>query len=713
MNRILFIVFLFCFSATFGQVPNKSDLELNSLPARVTGQWKFHKGDNPAWADTGFNDHSWQHLDPTQFRHFLPQVSNAPIGWFRLTLNVAPALRGKSVCLIVNQYGAAEIYFNGVLIRTVGRIGAGTNKEADRRSVAEPLTLQLSNSPKQHIAIRYSFNRSNPVVGYGFPVIRATFTSSDSGWDIYYQRVSDYTTRAWVAGSFMLLAILQLAIYFFDRSRKVNLYLSLYAFMQLFTLCDGLLKPILQGTNAYTIMLTVFNIAAPLDFIFLMLMTFAFFGYPKSRWFMVLAALGLPVIVLQFIGDNYANELVLAIYNLLFYISIITVSIKAVRDKKEGAAMFLTGIIIAASFFVLFNISGFIDFQSVLVISFEVAFAFIPPAIILSILLAREFAQNLVSLRQRLAEVENLSALNLQQEMEKQRLLTRQNETLEQKVSERTAELNQSLTDLKAAQTQLIQSEKMASLGELTAGIAHEIQNPLNFVNNFSEVSVELLAELKEEAEAGNKEEVITIADDLAQNLQKITHHGKRADAIVKGMLQHSQSGAGAKEPTNINELAGEVMRLAYHGLRAKDKSFNAAPIAIRMITKFHENLPLISIIPQDISRVMLNLFNNAFYAVNQKAKTAASDYKPEVSVTTSTDNGQVIIAVKDNGNGIPDSIKEKIMQPFFTTKPTGEGTGLGLSLSYDIVVKGYGGNINVNTEEGSYTEFILTLPIT
>ena len=707
MKKFLLAILFLGLSSAYGQSSVKSDLDLNVLPTRVAGQWMFHPGDRAAWADTAFNDRNWQHLDPTQLRHYLPQVVNAPIGWFRLTLNVAPALRGKSVCLIVNQYGAAEIYFNGVLIRTVGKIGAGTKKEADRRSVAEPLTLQLSNSPKQHIAIRYSFNRSNPVLGYGFPVIRAKFTSSDNGWDIYYQQVSDYTTRAWVSGSFMLLAILQLAIYFFDRSRKVNLYLSLYALMQLFTLCDGLLKPILQETNAYTIMLMVFNVAAPLDFIFLMLMTFAFFGYPKSRWFMVLAALGLPVIVLQFIGDNFANEIVLAIYNLLFYISIITVSVKAIRDKKEGAAMFLTSIIIAASFFVLFNISGFIDFQSVLVISFEVALAFLPPAIILSILLAREFAQNIVSLRLRLVEVESLSARSLLQEQENQQILANQNVLLETQVNERTAELNKSLNDLKATQTQLIQSEKMASLGELTAGIAHEIQNPLNFVNNFSDVSIELLTELKEEEEKGNKEDVVAIADDLTQNLEKIRHHGRRADAIVKGMLQHSRASSGQKEPTDLNALADEYLRLAYHGLRAKDKEFNA-----ELVTNFDKTLPKVNAVPQDIGRVLLNVINNAFYAVQQRGKTAGTDYKPEIAIITSTENGNAVVLVRDNGNGIPDAIKDKIMQPFFTTKPTGEGTGLGLSLSYDIVVKGHGGSINVGSVEGEFTEFIVKIPI-
>jgi len=264
------------------------------------------------------------------------------------------------------------------------------------------------------------------------------------------------------------------------------------------------------------------------------------------------------------------------------------------------------------------------------------------------------------------------------------------------------------LVALRTTQGQLIQAEKMASLGELTAGIAHEIQNPLNFVNNFSEVSAELVDEMDVELAKGDIAEAQAIGADLKQNLEKIRHHGKRADAIVKGMLQHSQSSSRAKELTDINKLADEYLRLSYHGLRSKDKSFNA-----EMVNHFDEKLPAINLIPQDIGRVFLNLFNNAFYAVNQKQKTADEEYKPEVAVDTYVENGKVVVKVKDNGIGIPDAIKEKIMQPFFTTKPTGEGTGLGLSLTYDMVVKGHGGTINVESKEGAFTLFTITLPIT
>ncbi|MDQ6814762.1 MAG: ATP-binding protein [Bacteroidota bacterium] len=266
------------------------------------------------------------------------------------------------------------------------------------------------------------------------------------------------------------------------------------------------------------------------------------------------------------------------------------------------------------------------------------------------------------------------------------------------------------LIELKSTQSHLIQSEKMASLGELTAGIAHEIQNPLNFVNNFSDVNFELIEELKSELLADNKEDAILIADDIKENEQKINHHGKRADAIVKGMLQHSRASAGKKELTDINALADEYLRLSYHGLRAKDKDFNAD-----FKTDFDESIRKIEVVPQDIGRVLLNLFNNAFYAASLPS-IAGFNKNPTIWVSTkriSTPSGAggLEIRVRDNGPGIPQNIVDKIFQPFFTTKPTGQGTGLGLSLSYDIV-KAHGGEIKVETKEGEGAEFIITLPI-
>jgi signal transduction histidine kinase len=268
-------------------------------------------------------------------------------------------------------------------------------------------------------------------------------------------------------------------------------------------------------------------------------------------------------------------------------------------------------------------------------------------------------------------------------------------------------EIEKTLAELRVTQSQLIQSEKMASLGELTAGIAHEIQNPLNFVNNFSEVTIELAEDMKQELLSGNASDAIKISDDIQQNLEKIIHHGQRADAIVKGMLLHSRTSTGQKEPVDINAMVDEYLRLSYHGLRAKDKSFNAM-----LQTDFDKRLGKINIIPQDIGRVLLNLFNNAFYSVNEKKKIYNYEYEPVVTVSTKRMKDTVEICVKDNGLGIPQNAMNKIFQPFYTTKPTGVGTGLGLSISYDIITKEHGGELKVETREGEYAEFIIQLSL-
>jgi two-component system, NtrC family, sensor kinase len=293
---------------------------------------------------------------------------------------------------------------------------------------------------------------------------------------------------------------------------------------------------------------------------------------------------------------------------------------------------------------------------------------------------------------------------------------------LEVLVAERTREilkqkeeLQQAVEHLKATQDQLIHAEKMASLGELTAGIAHEIQNPLNFVNNFSEVNLELAEELKEDLDKMNlgeadKTHLVSIVNNIRQNQDKINYHGKRADSIVKGMLQHSRKGTGLKEPIDLNEMVDEYVRLSYHGLRAKDKNFNAT-IDVHLdpaITK-------VPVLPQDIGRALLNILNNAFYAVNEKKNSGIPDYSPIIRVNTRlVDKGKkwVYISVRDNGNGIQDTVKDKIFQPFFTTKPTGKGTGLGLSLSYDIITQGHGGELKMMSKEGEFTEFVIKLPV-
>ncbi len=310
---------------------------------------------------------------------------------------------------------------------------------------------------------------------------------------------------------------------------------------------------------------------------------------------------------------------------------------------------------------------------------------------------------------QRLKDETERMALERQKNSLENLVALRTNEIMEQKIV-----LEKSMEELQATQTQLIHSEKMASLGELTAGIAHEIQNPLNFVNNFAELNTELIDELKQEQgkPERNYENEAQIIEDINQNLLKIIHHGKRADGIIKGMLQHSRKSTGQKEEIDINALAEEYLKLAYHGLRAKDKSFNA-----QMETDLDPNMGKVMAIPQDIGRVFLNIITNAFYVVNEKKKlelqtNEMQDYHPLVKVTTKRSATNITIAIKDNGNGIPEKIRDKIFQPFFTTKPTGQGTGLGLSMSYEIITKGHNGEIEVESKENIGTNFIITIPI-
>ncbi|MBJ7429110.1 MAG: histidine kinase, partial [Bacteroidia bacterium] len=420
-----------------------------------------------------------------------------------------------------------------------------------------------------------------------------------------------------------------------------------------------------------------------------------------TYWFFVV--LGLSTIVFTFFSPKIGWILFVIISSFL-NVDITFVSFIAIKNKKRGAWIIALGAVIfiicwsifLLQFYQIFNYPSNL-FYLIAVLSIPVAFA---------IFLSFDFGLVNKELQQKFIENEKLSE-------EKQQILSTQNETLEKQVTERTAELNQSLNVLKTTQAQLIQSEKLASLGELTAGIAHEIQNPLNFVNNFAEVSAEMLDEMHEELEKGDTTEAIAIATDLKTNLEKINHHGQRASAIVKGMLEHSRTSTGTKVATNLNALADEYLRLAYHGLRAKDSSFNAT-----METHFDPELPKIEVIPQDIGRVLLNLINNAFYAVNQRNSTVETlhatslPYQPTVTITTKKLENAIEISVKDNGNGIPENIKDKIFQPFFTTKPTGQGTGLGLSLAYDIVTKGHGGTLTVSSIPGTETTFEIQLPI-
>ncbi|MBD0285861.1 MAG: GHKL domain-containing protein [Flavisolibacter sp.] len=425
---------------------------------------------------------------------------------------------------------------------------------------------------------------------------------------------------------------------------------------------------------------------------------------PKKWAYRMLTVYALLVIPFLFLFRDWGGTFSF-FFGLAVDIEVLRLNLQAIRRRRPGAWILFTSFIVQillTTCMIGFYLAGRIDLYLILV-----ACVFANPAIGLSLFTASEFARNGLALQKRVIEVEQLSKKTIVQEKEKQQILSLQNETLERQVTERTAALSQSLKELKETQVQLVQREKMASLGELTAGIAHEIQNPLNFVNNFSEVNKELIREVKNELSSGNLEEALAIADDIEQNEQVINHHGRRAEAIVKGMLQHSRSSTGQREPTDINALADEYLHLSYLGQKAKYKEFSAT-----IQTDFDDTVGKIKIVPQDIASVLLNLYNNAFYAMLQKRRQLNVTYEPVISVRTRKVNDSVIISVRDNGTGIPQKVLHKIYQPFFTTKPAGEGTGLGLSLSYDIVTKTHGGELKVNTKDGEFCEFEVVLPV-
>jgi len=613
------------------------------------------------------------------------------------------------------QAGASELYSNGQLVQRFGTVTPNAD-EVDAVYAVDQLNLRGTGKSRYTLAVRIAFQ---PNLHYNkfanFPnflyMIRVS-TVSQVNRDA--QRKAIHTTYTFIkAGLFFILFFLHLSFFIFYPPQKANLFFAISALLFfLHWLSLGLfINSLISDLNVLMSIALLRVVLFPVNYIFLVTALYTAYGRPKSYYYWAgVIACGLLTVVYFF---NYQSGVVWVEIGstIVMTAEAIRITVVAVVRKHQGATIILIGMVLS---FVGVSLRYVTQFTSLLPYfnandyanTFE-NFGILSLPLFFSVYLASEFAFASKNLAAQLVAVKNLSAQTLAQEQEKQLILTRQNETLEQKVTERTAELKHSLENLKATQNQLIQKEKMASLGELTAGIAHEIQNPLNFVNNFSEVSVELVEELDQELERGETQEARVIAEDLRQNLQRITQNGQRASNIVKGMLEHSRASTGERQPTDLNALADEYLRLAYQGQRGKSKDFES-----KLETHFDPALPLVSVVAQDISRVLLNLFNNAFYAVGQKQKTALPDYQPTVTVSTTTANGAVEIRVRDNGMGIPEAIREKIFQPFFTTKPTGEGTGLGLSLSYDMVTKGHGGTLEVVSVEGEGVAFSIKLPL-
>jgi signal transduction histidine kinase len=709
---LICLVFLFLYGIAGAQERTDRFFHIGESPANgwvLDSGWIFKAGDDPAMASPGYSDgNGWIPVNAADELHHMPEVKNAEIGWFRLTMKVDSSNFNKTFAFIITGLGASEIYMNGNLIYRFGAVSRNFKEETTRFYANRLLSLTFNGQARQVLSIRYSFHKKNLYLKFTYkrPVARIVLKRIDQAFADHIKDDNfDATLRSIQVSFYLPLGFLLLFLFWSFRLQKEYLYSGIFCFcmfaailMHIFSLSE----PTTVSRSNYLLFITqVLYIAGAVS---LINGSYIIFNRKRSWFFYFIVFYGFSSLVLYFISYDYSG-----IYNTFFFpiinFEFLRISWLALRRKRKGAGIFfLTGLMLNLSllFLIWFTLNDQPQASA-----FLQSICFIIPGIGLSLFFAGEFARNAADLQQRALEIERLSTEMIAKEREKQQMLGEQNETLERQVAERTAELSKSLKDLKEAEEQLIQREKMASLGELTAGIAHEIQNPLNFVNNFSDVNTELIDELETEMEEGNLEAAKSIARDIKENEQKINHHGKRADSIVKGMLQHSRNSTGLKELTDINVLADECMRLSYHGMRAKDKSFNA-----KTVTDFDTSMPKINIVSQDIGRVILNLFTNAFYSVMKKKNELGETYSPMISVTTSKEGNLVKIVVRDNGYGIPQKVIDKIFQPFFTTKPTGEGTGLGLSMSYDIITKGHGGELKVNSIEGEFAEFIILLPV-
>lgn len=701
-----YYLFIFLFWITTRVDAQISSLQVDSLPA--TGV-PFDKG--WSWRPENAKDTVWKPIDVSLPFSESPDFASSKVSWLRLILTIDSSLCQRPLALLTRQTGASEIYLNGKLIRQLGKVSEGPTSEITASTALGSISyLVFPKAGTYTLTVRHSYTSSPRFFQKLFPskkvLFEATLIEPTGRFERAFQSGRYVAWYHWsLAGLFLVMAVLHFILYLYNTTKSYN---RTFALCLLFATLHFVVGDGLFGiSHPFTASLLTFAYSLFIS-LYILILCYTIISYlqqPISWFFKVLGVVFLTVTSVSILTPDAP------LTQYIYYGSLLGLLVEVVRkvvlarksNQRDSRSLILSFVLMIVFLSArLLIISGTIQVGSVqnwanfLMIAF---YACTP--LTLSMLIARSISTTEKELQSKLKEVEELS-------LEKQRILSQQNDLLEKQVAERTSALTQSLKHLKATQQQLIQSEKLASLGELTAGIAHEIQNPLNFVNNFSEVSVELLDELKSERTKEERDEELEndILDDIFQNLEKINYHGKRASSIVTGMLQHSRASTGKKEPINLNALADEYLRLSYHGLRAKDKSFNA-----KMNTCFDESLPKVNIIPQDFGRVLLNLINNAFYAVQAKSKQANEEYIPTVSVSTEATEQKIIIKVTDNGTGIPKELRSKIFQPFFTTKPTGQGTGLGLSLAYDIVTKGHGGTIELDSTEGEGTTFIITLP--
>ena len=671
------------------------------MPLGNMNGWLFRQGHDTAWAKKDIDISGWKKMKPSELSEKFTDKNGRLEGWLRIRIKLDTAFRDTALGFRMNAWAASEVYVDGNLMNTFGNTGINGQPFEEFNPMHQlPVPFDIEKGIEHIIAVHFvDFLSPLPphhLKSEGRLRYFILITVPEFKTVVFTLLNQEQFYRTMLLSVNAILCLLFWLLAFQNRAEK-NLLLigATTTALTLVAFCETYYGPGVSyfDLSRFAFVASIFRSVTLILIIVLLLWIF-------KRKITLLFKIALSMLfiggIAQLYYDNYLTLIFQATVIMFLYSYCIITSWKTLKGAQWAV---VTGVLLALSFGLLLatsslvnpdlNYSLFFLYYSGLFLSFPLS---------LLVYVAMRFREIITEVQRNAKQVVKLSEEKKEQALNQQKIL-------QEEVNRQTAEIRATLENLKSTQSQLIQSEKMASLGELTAGIAHEIQNPLNFVNNFSEVNKELLVEMKDEMDKGNLGDAKAIANDVIENQEKINHHGKRADAIVKGMLQHSRSSSGVKEPTDINALCDEYLRLSYHGLRAKDKSFN-----VTMKTDFDTSIGKINIVPQDIGRVVLNLINNAFYAIGEKAKQNISGYEPTVTVSTKKLNHRLEISVKDNGNGIPQKILDKIFQPFFTTKPTGQGTGLGLSLSYDIV-KAHGGEINVNTKEGAGTEFIIKLP--
>jgi len=719
--KYVLLLTLLATSICLAQAPDGAAQRVRRLPPSggllLTKGWRYHIGDDPAWARPGFDDSRWDTLNPARPRQDLPPRLQTGVSWLRLRLHLSDSLRLQTLVLQAWELGACELYLNGRLVLRQGTLAAAPAHVRPRGVNMPPGEVPAGGPAEQVLAVRYAPWQPRLLFGLGQRAqLKVRLFTPQQYWQFVAKGRASVDVFLVAVGLFGLLTLLHGAFFYYNPTQQANRYFARFALVLALAFLGGYCSQVLAyPTQAPFLVVAMLNNGlGPIGSIWATRALYALFHVRPGHLYAGLwASCGVMLLLLVLGPYHQAHVIAQTLVTLLAAAEQLRLTIGALRRGHRGAwiiASGFAGALLASSvILLLLRLATTLQLEATtvtLLIELLALLMYLLPALGISLFLAREFALDAELLQVKLGEVERLSAQTLAQEQDKQALLASQNETLEVQVAHRTGQLQRSLTELRATQAQLIQREKMASLGELTAGIAHEIQNPLNFVTNFAEVSTELVAELKEAQAAGDTHEATALADGLAQNLGKISEHGKRASSIVRGMLEHSRTSTGARAPTDINALCDEYLRLAYQGLRAKDKTFNAT-----LETDFAPALPLTEGVGADLGRVLLNLFNNAFYAVQQRQLAGEPGYQPTVGVATRHVGSTVEVRVRDNGTGMSEAVQAKIFQPFFTTKPTGEGTGLGLSLSFDIVTKGHGGTLSVQSQAGQGTEFTLLLP--